>query len=127
MDADDMLDLLNLLGLGRVSPQKGPLIPGWQLVCSGMYRIDLGLQAQRWFAMILIELGQQQNKAVDVMAAFRRIDREFSSSQGILWSRGVVGTGDASATHIAAVPIGGSRSRILGLEYNQERLDDQQV
>ena len=45
MDADDLLDFLNLLGLGSaVTPQKSPLDPGWQLACSGLYNIDLGLQ-----------------------------------------------------------------------------------
>ncbi len=44
MDADDMLDLLNVLNLGAVTPQRCPLEPGWQLACSGLYELDLSLQ-----------------------------------------------------------------------------------
>lgn len=44
LDADDLLDFLNLLGLGACCPAKAPLEPGWQLSCTGHYVLNLGMQ-----------------------------------------------------------------------------------
>eukprot|EP00955_Chlamydomonas_euryale_P071893 361231-Chlamydomonas_euryale.AAC.9 len=46
MDADDWLDFVNLLGLGRLGPGGDSLPPGWQLACSGQYCLDLGQQVR---------------------------------------------------------------------------------
>ena len=46
LDPEDVIDLLNLLGLGQLLPQRAPLEPGWQMACSGMYSLDLAVQVR---------------------------------------------------------------------------------
>ena len=65
----------------QVAPNSSPFAPGWQLACSGRYNLDLGRQAHRWFAMQLVELGQQQIRAVDIMSAFYRPGSDWQSGR----------------------------------------------
>lgn len=137
----------------QVAPNCSAFAPGWQLACSGRYTLDLSRQAHRWFAMQLVELGQQQSRAVDVMSTFYRPGSDWQTGRrrqrvaapssaasspapaGAAEAGGGVGKkerGGIFTLHVQPlegtwVRLGDCRSRMLHVVYDGERLDEQVV
>ena len=70
------------------------------------------VQVQRWFAALLVELGQMQNSAVDPLAPFQPTANGGADND----PHSSVGSG-------AVVRLGDCTSRMLHVRYNGQRLD----
>lgn len=87
------------------------------LMCTGCCYVRM--QVQRWFAALLVELGQMQNSAVDPLAPFQPTaiggaDTDPHAPRSP--SGAAVGSG-------AVVRLGDCTSRMLHVRYNGQRLD----
>lgn len=62
--ADDVVAILNQLGLPRLMPCRQTLQPGWSACCSGHYNLELGLQVPHLLAVLLVQVAETQVRQV---------------------------------------------------------------